>query len=162
MNRTIANSLSTAAVALLLLASTPVLAAEPPANDITSALVQAGVSIDSLRALEVGGIVVLRGRATDRAAAEQAAVTAQSLGYPRVANLIQVIEPVDDLAIERLAERRLGQHRGLDGSNIHVDSQNGVVSLAGNVQYELQKDVAMQIVRNIDGVKSVQNLLARK
>jgi osmotically-inducible protein OsmY len=99
--------------------------------------------------------VVIRGRTDDRAAAEQAATLAQGLGYARVANLIQVLVPADDTAIERLAERQLGLSRSLDGCQIHVDSDNGVVRLNGTVRSELQKDVAIQLVRTIYGVKSV-------
>ena len=107
------------------------------------------------------GIVVLRGRTADHLAAEQVAVLAQGLGYARVANLIQITQPVDDIAIERLAERQLGMSRGLEGCQFHIDSDNGVVRLNGTVKYELQKDMAAQIVRGINGVKSVQLTLQK-
>lgn len=155
MTRTIASHLGATAVAVLLFAALPLRADSAKVNDITASLVQAGAKVDDLRALEVGGIVVLRGRTDDRAAAEQAATLARGLGYARVANLIQVLVPADDTAIERLAERRLGMSRSLDGCQIHVDSDNGVVRLNGTVKSELQKDVAIQLVRAIYGVKSV-------
>jgi osmotically-inducible protein OsmY len=125
-------------------------------NDITALLIKAGAQVKGLRALEVGGIVVLRGRVDDPTEATQAATLARGLGYNRVANLIQILVPADDVAIERLAERQLGMSRSLDGCQIHVDSDNGDVRLDGTVQSELQKDVAIQIVRSIYGVKSVQ------
>ena len=160
-NRAFTSRLGAAAFAALLCVATPGFADTPKANDITPALIQAGLKVEGLRGVEVGGIVVLRGRTDDRATAEQATAIAQGLGYQRVANLIQVMEPADDVAIERIAERRLGQTRGLDGCQIYVDSDNGVVKLGGTVRYELQKDVAIQIVRNIAGVKSVQSLLKK-
>jgi osmotically-inducible protein OsmY len=115
---------------------------------------QAGLNVQGLRALEVGGIVVLRGKAVDRATAERAGLLAQGLGYARVANLIQVIEPPDDAAIERTAERKLG-------CTFHVDSQGGVLRVAGRVQHELQKDVAVSALRNIEGVRTLQTNLQK-
>jgi len=160
MARTIARQPGVIVVAVALFASLALRADPAPdpskVNDITAALVQAGAKVKELKALEVGGIVVLRGRTDDRASAEQAAALTHGLGYARVANLIQVVVPADDVAIERLAERQLGMSRSLDGCQIHVDSDNGVVRLNGTVQSELQKDVAIQLVRSIYGVKSVQ------
>jgi osmotically-inducible protein OsmY len=60
-----------------------------------------------------------------------------------------------------MAERELSRHRGLDGSNIVVTSVHGVVSLAGHVSHELQKDMAVTLVRNIDGVRGVTDNLQR-
>jgi osmotically-inducible protein OsmY len=157
MKQLMTKQFGVAAFVTLVLFTSPLFAATTDTTDITPQLVSAGVNLDGLRAIEVGGIVVLRGRAINRAAAENAGAIALSLGYKRVANLIVVIEPADDIAIERLAERQLGQQRSLDGCQFHIDSDNGVVHLGGTVQYELQKDIALQIVRNLNGVRSVQN-----
>jgi osmotically-inducible protein OsmY len=159
-----ANNLKTRAAAVVIafsLSAIPAFAVQPSAHDVTSQLVTAGVTVDGLRAVEVGGIVVLRGRTADRAAAEQASTTAQSLGYARVANLIQVFQAPDDARIERAVERTLSVHRGLDGSQIAVDSTNGIVRLTGKVYSELQKDMAVNLVRTVDGVRSVQASLQR-
>jgi len=130
-------------------------AADVETIDLTPKFQSAGLKVDGLRAVEVGGIVVLRGRAESAATAAEAGALAQSLGYQRVANLIQVVEPPDDAAIARLAERHLGLLRELDGCQFRIDSDHGVVHLAGKVQYELQKDVAIDVVRQIDGVREV-------
>lgn len=156
MTRAIAPKVGVMAVAFLLFAGLSLRADSAKVNDITAQLIKAGAQVKGLRALEVGGIVVLRGRTDDPNDATQAATLARGLGYSRVANLIQVLVPADDVAIERLAERQLGMSRSLDGCQIHVDSDNGVVHLDGTVQSELQKDVAIQIVRSIYGVKSVE------
>ena len=124
--------------------------------DITPQLQRSGLAIDNLRGVEVGGIVVLRGRVDDPATAAKAGAFAQQLGYTRIANLIQVSTPPDDALIERTAERKLGLQRSLDGCNLTVDSNHGVVTILGKVNNELQKDVARDIVRNIDGVRSVK------
>jgi osmotically-inducible protein OsmY len=146
--------LGAATLAALLLLSLPA-RAEVAVTDLTPQLQAATLGIHDLRAVEVGGIVVLRGKTTDRAEAERAGIAAQSLGYSRVANLIQVVTPPDDQAIERIAERKLAI-RGLDGCTFRVDSDHGILSVAGRVQYELQKDVAVGVLRNIDGVREVK------
>jgi osmotically-inducible protein OsmY len=159
-----ANNLKTRAAAVVIafsLSAIPALAIQPATHDVTAQLVNAGVSVDGLRAVEVGGIVVLRGRTADRAAAEQAATAAQSLGFARVANLIQVSQAPDDARIERAVERELSVHRGLDGTQIAVDSTNGVVRLTGKVYSELQKDMAINLVKTVDGVRAVQASLQR-
>jgi osmotically-inducible protein OsmY len=159
-----ANNLKTRAAAVVIacsLSAIPAFAIQPSAHDVTPQLVTAGVTVEGLRAVEVGGIVVLRGRTTDRAAAEQAATAAQSLGFSRVANLIQVFQAPDDARIERAVERELSVHRGLDGTRIAVDSRNGVVHLTGKVYSELQKDMAVNVVKTVDGVRSVEASLQR-
>ena len=139
----------------------PVLAQQPATRDLTQQFVTAGVAVEGFRAVEVGGIVVLRGRAADEGSAQQAASIVQSLGYARVANLIQIANVPDDARITRAAERELSVHRGLDGTQIAVDSSNGVVRLSGKVSSELQKDMAATLVRSIDGVRAVQIVLQR-
>ena len=136
-------------------------ATAPPANDITANFLSAGLNVSDLRAIEIGGIVVLRGNAANTDDAARAAQVARDLGYTRVANLVRVLEPADDAAIQRLAERELSRHRGLDGSNISVKSLRGIVNLAGRVNMELQKDMAVTLVRNIDGVRGVTSTLQR-
>jgi osmotically-inducible protein OsmY len=144
------------AALLLLLLPTPSKADTSASVDITPRLQQAGLDIDDLRGIEIGGIVILRGKALDQASAARAGVYVTQLGYNRVANLIQVVTPPDDAQIERMAERKLGLQRSLDGCKLRVDSNHGVVTLQGTVNSELQKDVAMDIVRNIDGVRAVK------
>lgn len=136
-------------------------AVEPEANDITAKFITAGVEVPDLHAVEVGGIVVLRGNAASPVEAERAGQIARDLGYTRVANLVRIIEPADDASIQRLAERELSRHRGLDGSSIRVKSVRGIVNLAGRVSQELQKDMAITLVRNIDGVRGVTSNLQR-
>jgi len=156
-----ANNLKISAAIALFAAAVPAMAQQVASRDLTPQFVTAGVTIEGLRAVEVGGILVLRGRTTEPAAAAQTTAIAQSLGYARVANLIQVVEVADDARIERMAERKLAYYRGLEGTQIAVDSTNGVVKLTGKVSNELQKDMAASLVRNIDGVRSVQVALQR-
>jgi len=153
--------LGASVVAALMLIANPSHADSTAVVDITPQL-QSLTNIEGLQAVEVGGIVVLRGKTTDPADAVRAATLVQSLGYPRVANLIRVFEPPDDAAIQRVAERRLAMHRALDGCSLRVDSQQGVLTLAGKVQSALQTDVAIGVLRNIDGVRGVKTNIQQR
>ncbi|HEX8152512.1 MAG TPA: BON domain-containing protein [Thermoanaerobaculia bacterium] len=145
-----------------ILISTSALAADvPQATDLTANFTNAGLNVADLRAFEIGGIVVLRGSTNDKSLAEAAGLYATNLGYNRVANLIRVIEAPDDRAIERRAERTLSMHRALDGCSFQIDSDQGVVHVAGRVRHELQKDVAMQLLRSIDGIREIKTDLNR-
>ena len=136
-------------------------AVQPDTKDVTPLFANSGITVQGLRAIDVGGILVLRGRALDAAQAQAAGAYAKTLGYTRVANLVRVDQAVDDAAIERNIERQLALTRGLDGCKIKINSQDGAVHMTGTVQHELQKDYALEVVRNVDGVKSVQSDLQR-
>ena len=154
MTRRIATTLTALITALVLAAPAAHAASQPQVRDLTQLFRDGGVTVGGLRVLEVGGIVVIRGRAADHAQAEQAGAFAVANGFTRVANLVQLVEIVNEGAIERAAERQLAA-RSLDGCLFKVDSQNGVVHLAGSVKQEFQKDLAVQLLRSIDGVKAV-------
>ncbi|HEX6099133.1 MAG TPA: BON domain-containing protein [Thermoanaerobaculia bacterium] len=157
MIRTIAKAVTIAAI---LIAGTTVSAATPQTTDLTDAFRGAGAAVDRLQVYEIAGIVIIRGRVADKAEAEALNQYAQTLGYARVANLIQIVKHEDQL-IARKAERELSVHRALDGCQFRVTSDRGVLKLSGRVSHELQKDVAMQVLRSIDGVQSVQVALEK-
>jgi osmotically-inducible protein OsmY len=153
MNR---KALSVIALTLAMILGVPAAhAQQTQAQDLTKLFRDGGVDIDRLQVVEIGGIVVIRGRTNDSERAAAAGRFASSLGYTRVANLVQLAEPIDDVTIQRKAERAIGIHRALEGSNVQIASKDGVVHLSGHISYELQRDVAMQLVRSIDGVKAV-------
>jgi osmotically-inducible protein OsmY len=163
MSRTTTSTLSAVIFAALLfpVARAEAATAAPAATDITASFISAGLNVADLRAVEVGGIVVLRGNTASTDDAARAVQVARDLGYTRVANLIRVLEPIDDAALQRLAERELSRHRGLDGSHIRIKSERGIVNLAGSVSMELQKDMAVTLIRNLDGVRGVTSSLQR-
>jgi osmotically-inducible protein OsmY len=151
----------TVAIAVILIALTPAaLGAAPQEVDLTNQFRTAGVTVDRLQVYEVSGIVILRGRVDTKEQAEALGQYANTLGYTRIANLIQ-IAPNNDAEITRAAERELTIHRSLDGCRFRVTTDQGVIKVAGSVRHELQKDVAMQVLRSIDGAKSVQVNLDR-
>lgn len=147
-----------AAILALLLTAVPASAAHDSAaaNDVTAQFATGEFHISGLRAIEVGGIMVLRGTTTEPAELDRVAEYAHSLGYQRVANVVALVDPPDDALIERRAERALASNRSLDGCTFHIDSQDGIVRLGGHVHSELQKDVAADLLRTIDGVKEVR------
>ena len=157
------NKLSAAIFVALLTLTLPAMARnnEPPTTDITARFADGGFNISGFKALEVGGIVVLRGKTLDAAEVARVADYAHNLGYSRVANVVSIAEAPDDLAIERRAERALANHRTLDGCTFRLESQQGVVHVAGHVQFELQKDVVASLLRGIDGVRDVKMELER-
>jgi osmotically-inducible protein OsmY len=146
-----------AVLAAVLIVATPysARAAAPQPTDLTNAFRAAGADVDRLQVYEISGIVIIRGRTADKAQAELLGTYATSLGYQRVANLVQIVED-DDEHITRMAERELTIHRSLDGCRFHVTSDRGVVHVAGTVRHELQKDVAVQVLRGIAGVRAVE------
>jgi osmotically-inducible protein OsmY len=151
---------SVAIAAILILATPAALAAQPQTNDITDQFRATGAIVDRLQVYEVAGIVVIRGRATDKAQADMIGRHANSLGYTRIANLIQIVEN-NDAQMTRAAERELTIHRSLEGCRFTVSADKGIIRVAGQVRHELQKDVAVQVLRSIDGVKSVEANLNR-
>lgn len=158
MMRTITNAV---AIAALVMTLSPVAAAAvPEARDLTPNFINAGASIDRLQVYEIAGIVIIRGRAINQAQAEEIGRLVQSAGHDRVANLVQIIEN-HDAEIARAAEVELSVNRSLDGCKFRVTSQHGVIRVAGEVKHELQKDVAMQVLRNIDGVRAIEVNLTR-
>ena len=149
------NKLAALLAAMLMLVSVSANAAAPQTIDLTNQFRNAGATIDRLQVYELAGIVIIRGRAANSTEAELLSRHAQSLGYARVANLVQIVKH-DDEAIARKAEVELSVNRSLDGCRFSVTSSHGVLRVAGMVRHELQKDAAMQVLRSIDGVRSVE------
>lgn len=149
-----------AALATLVFSLSAAAATGPQTIDRTAEFRSAGLNVNGLKAVEVGGIVLLRGDTDDPAVASAATAYAQTLGYARVANLIRVLDKPNDEQIERVAERKLAT-RTLDGCSFRVDSNKGVLTVDGTVRYELQKDLALALVRNIDGVREVRSAISK-
>jgi len=139
----------------LMVLTPAVVAASPEPINRTEEFRGAGAAVDRLKVYEISGILILRGDAKSKEQAEEVSLLAQKLGYTRVANLIHIVQNNDE-KITREAEVKLANHRSLDGCRFHVRSDQGVVHVGGQVQHELQKDVALLVLRQIDGVRSVE------
>jgi len=147
-------TIKAAVLAVVILTTEAAFAATPSTIDLTNTFRGANAAVNQLQVYEVSGIVIIRGRTSDKAQAELLSEYARSLGYQRIANLVATTTH-DDATLTRRAERELTVHRALDGCRFRVRSEQGVLHLAGQVRHELQKDVAMQVLRSIDGVQSI-------
>ncbi|MGA7615717.1 MAG: BON domain-containing protein [Thermoanaerobaculia bacterium] len=138
---------------ILILSPGPLRAASPTGEIIASGLARAGVAVGQLSVVRMDGVVIVRGRVPDAETLRRADSVLKSLGIRRVANMIRVVPPIDDAALERTVERALYLSRSLAGCQFRVDSRNGWISVTGNVRYDMQREVARNIVRRVDGVR---------
>jgi osmotically-inducible protein OsmY len=134
-------------------------------SSVTEAL---NIDVDSAE-----GVVTLKGRAQSPEAKEVAGNLASNTdGVVSVNNLIsisaadsiasrvdpQVNSPVEDMSdvwITSKVKSSLIYSRNLDGLSIKVDTKSGLVSLNGVVANYAEKELAIEIARNIRGVKGV-------
>lgn len=143
-----------------LLTFAPAASAATTGQTIRAGLTNSGLYVTNLSVTDVDGIVIIRGRVSDAETFRAVTRYVRSLGHTRVANLLRVTPFPDDRVIERAAERQLGLSRSLEGCKLVVNSDSGVVILQGTVQNDLQRDVAIDIVRKIEGVRDVQVLVS--
>ncbi len=123
---------------------------------IYQAVQDAGLHVDDLMLIPVEGIVIVRGKVHDQESFQRVTGLLKKLGYLRVANMMKIVPPPNDQEIRRAAERELGINRSMDGARLRVHCENGIVTIHGRVEYELQRDAAINIVRGIDGVRDVR------
>jgi len=67
-----------------------------------------------------------------------------------------------DTALTAKVKTAMVDQRGLEGLDIHVNTYKGVVQLSGFVSTDVEKELAGQIARNVDGVAEVVNNLIVK
>ncbi len=66
---------------------------------------------------------------------------------------------VEDTVLIAKVKTALIQQKGLEGFNIHVNAYKGVVQLSGFVDSDVNKELAGQIAKSVDGVNEVVNNL---
>jgi osmotically-inducible protein OsmY len=66
---------------------------------------------------------------------------------------------VEDSVLTAKVKAALIGQQGLKGFTIHVNSHRGIVQLSGFVNTDVQKELAGQIARNVDGVAELVNNL---
>lgn len=158
------NTIRIAAVTAALLALAAFATAAPTnstVDPVNASLTEAGFDLNQMHAVAIDGIVILRGYVPSTSDFNRAAEVVKANGYQRVANLLRVQPTTNDKALERSVERALGTSRVLEGCQLTVHSINGAVTVRGTVKYDVQRDAAGAIVRNVQGVKSVAVLLDR-
>jgi len=111
------------------------------------------------------GVVTLTGFVesfTEKTAAEEAAK--RVYGVRAVANDIEVHLPGSmartDVDIARAARNVLDWSTMIPGDDITVTVRNGWVTLEGSVDWQYQKESAANAVRNLTGVKGVENMIS--
>jgi osmotically-inducible protein OsmY len=134
-------------------------------NSVTEAL---NIDVDS-----EAGVVTLKGRATSPEGKDLAGSLASNTdGVTSVNNLISIsaadsiasrtdpqtsnpAEQLSDVWITSKVKSSLIYSRNLDGMNIKVETKDGLVTLNGVVANFAEKELAVEITRNIRGVKGV-------
>lgn len=133
------------------------MASAPIASEaqLVAAIRAQNIQIADLSVRRAGEIVLLQGKG-DPATAASAEATLKSMGVSRVANMVTPVAKTDDEAIKRAVERHLARLPGLQGCQLTVRCEDGVVSVAGTVQRELQKDAVRTALRSVRGPREVK------
>jgi hyperosmotically inducible protein len=69
---------------------------------------------------------------------------------------------VEDTVLVAKVKTAMVQQKGLEGFSIHVNAYQGVVQLSGFIDNDVNKELAGQIARSVDGVQEVVNNLIVK
>lgn len=98
-----------------------------------------------------------------------AAITVMALASPFVANATiddgkpkaataqgESAQPVDDTWITTKVKADLLASSNVPGTEIKVETVNGVVTLSGTVASQAEKDKALKVAKGIKGVKTVE------
>lgn len=142
------------AMAVLFVAFVPTAASAATSVPVT--LQQADIQVSSLAVQEVEGIVIVRGSVGSLADRDRIVPVLNNAGYQRVANMVNVATAPTDQAIARAAERELSRNGALEGSSLRVSCNNGIILLRGAVRSDNQKQLAVDAVQHVDGVRAVR------
>jgi osmotically-inducible protein OsmY len=115
------------------------------------------------------GIVTLTGEATSQAQKDLTTEYAKDVeGVKNVKNEMTVAvaktsrtvgQNIDDASITAQAKMMLLYHRSTSALNTSVTTKKGVVTLSGKAKNTAEKDRATKLVNDVNGVKSVKNLM---
>lgn len=67
---------------------------------------------------------------------------------------------MDDSAITTAIKSKFLAQKGLDSLDLRVETENGVVTLRGQVTNSAQQNLAVKIARETDGVRKVVNKIS--
>jgi hyperosmotically inducible protein len=134
----------------------------------TTLLFHSSVSASATEVNAKDGIVTLRGDAASQAQRDLTTEYAKDIdGVKDVNNEMVVSTPskktqsagdkIDDASITGLAKMTLLYHRSTSALNTSVTTKNGVVTLTGKAKNTAEKDLAAKYVKDVHGVKSVNN-----
>ena len=150
----------------------------PPAksDDWVSAKVKAAllfhrnVSAQDTKVSVKDGVVTLRGEAGSQAQKDLATEYAKDVeGVKDVVNEMTVRqgarveqtvgEKIDDASITAQVKMALVSHRSTSAINTKVETKDGVVTLTGKAQNAAERDLVTKLVTDINGVKTVSNMM---
>jgi len=72
------------------------------------------------------------------------------------------VKYVEDSVLTAKVKTAILSQKGFEGLSIHINSYKGVVQLSGFVDTDVNKELAGQIARNVDGVTELVNNLIVK
>jgi hyperosmotically inducible protein len=114
------------------------------------------------------GVVILTGVIENQNAARRAVEVAREVpGVREVKSNLQIGkkswgQALEDKVIGSKIKAKLINEPGIRSLNIDVDVNNGVVTLSGLVEYQYQKNRAIEIAQNTTGtIKVIDNIKAR-
>ena len=128
-------------------------------------------SVSALTEVEVNnGIVTLRGDAENQAQKDLTAEYVKDIeGVKDVKNEMTVAkgtkekrttgDKIDDSSITAQVKMSLLYHRSTSGLKTKVETWDGVVTLHGKAKNAAEKDLATKFAKDVNGVKSVENLM---
>jgi osmotically-inducible protein OsmY len=116
------------------------------------------------------GIVTLQGEATSQAQKDLTTEYAKDVdGVKDVKNEMVVSRPskktrtvgqeIDDASITAQVKMTLLYHRSTSALNTSVTTKRGVVTLGGKAKNATEKGLATKFANDVNGVKSVKNLM---
>ena len=116
------------------------------------------------------GIVTLQGDATSQAQKDLTTEYAKDVeGVKDVNNEMTVTETskktqtvgekIDDASITAQVKMTLLYHRSTSAINTKVGTKRGVVTLSGKASNAAEKDLATKLANDVNGVKSIKNLM---
>lgn len=114
------------------------------------------------------GIVTLRGDAKNQAEKDLTTEYVMDIeGVKDVKNELTVAkasketlgEKIDDSSITAQVKMSLLYHRSTSGLKTKVETKDGVVTLSGKAKNAAEKDLATKFAKDVNGVKSVENLM---
>ena len=116
------------------------------------------------------GIVTLQGEATSQAQKDLTTEYAKDVdGVKDVKNEMTVTktskktqtvgEKIDDASITAQVKMTLLYHRSTSALKTSVTTKDGVVTLGGKAKNAAEKDLATKFANDVNGVKSVKNLM---
>lgn len=114
------------------------------------------------------GIVTLRGTTDSQAEKELTTEYVRDIeGVKNVKNEMTVGkgvketlgEKIDDSSITDQVKMSLLYHRSTSGLKTKVETKDGVVMLHGKAKNSAEKDLATKLAKDVNGVKSVENLM---